>query len=104
MVRVSENVGKVFKGGGDYNTLSSLHTFPSHRELLKMRTRVPSTSGMTEIAAGPVSSVANYPSALPYRLSLLQPATLLTCSFNASHCMPAIVRYYCTSQVTVPKD
>ena len=54
---------------------------------------------MTEIAAGSLSSIANYPPALPYRISLLQPATLVTCSFNASHCMPAIVLYQKTENV-----
>ena len=58
-----------------------------------MGTCVPSSSGMTEIAAGSLSSIANYPPALPYRIPLLQPATLVTCSFNASHCMPVIVLY-----------
>ena len=65
---------------------------------------VPSTSGVSEIAACPPSAIADDPSALPspsHLLSLLQSVTLLACSLDASPCMPAVVLYYCIFQGTV---
>ena len=66
-----------------------------------MRTCVPSTSGMSEIAAFPPSPVANIPSALMSPTSSPSSVTLLACSLSASSYMPAVVRYYCTFQGTM---
>ena len=63
------------------------------------------TSSMYEIAACPPSSFANDPSILPsHKLpSHLQSVTHLTCSLDASPCMPAVVLYYCNFQGTKEK-
>ena len=61
-----------------------------------MRTCVPSTSGMSEIAAFPPSPVANIPSALMSPTTSPSSVTLLACSLSASSCMPAVVLYYWT--------
>ena len=60
---------------------------------------------MYEIAACPPSSFANDPSILPsHKLpSHLQSVTHLTCSLDASPCMPAVVLYYCNFQGTKGK-
>ena len=44
----------------------------------------------------------SFGSTTSHPLSLLQSVTLLACSLDASPCMPAVVRYYCTFQGTVP--
>ena len=64
---------------------------------------VPSTTGVSEIAACPPSPIADNPSALPsptFSPSSSQ-LTLLACSPNASTCMPAVVLYYCAFQGTI---
>ena len=59
----------------------------------------PATSGMNETAARPPSPIADDPSApLTHLLPLLQSATLLARSLDASPCTPAVVMYYCTFQ------
>ena len=66
---------------------------------------MPSTSDINDIAACPLSSTADSPSALPSpSSSLLQSVTLLACSLNAHPYMLAIVLYYCTLQGTVLKN
>ena len=59
---------------------------------------VPSTSGVSEIVACPPSPIADDPLALPssHLLSLLQSVFLLSCSLDASSCMPAAILYYYT--------
>ena len=76
-------------------------------ESSKEQESVPSTSGVSEIAACPLFPTADNPLALPpisipsHLLSLLQSVTLFACSLNVSPCMPAVVLYYCTFQGTV---
>ena len=43
----------------------------------------------------------SFSSTISHLLSLLQSATLLACSLDASPCVPAVVLYYCTVQDTV---
>ena len=50
---------------------------------------MPSTSGVSESAACPLSPMADYPSAPSPTCSLLQSVTLLACSLDA--CVPAVV-------------
>ena len=63
----------------------------------------PSTSCVSEIVACPPSPIADDPSALPssHLLSLLHSVFLLSCSLDASSCMPAVMLYYYTFQDTV---
>ena len=59
---------------------------------------VPSTSGVSEIAACPPSPITGDPSAVP-SLPPLPPASgTLACSLDASPCVPAVVLYFCTFQ------
>ena len=64
---------------------------------------VPSTSGVSEIVACPPSPIADDPSALPssHLLAVLQSVTLLSCSLDASSCMPAVILHYYTFKGTV---
>ena len=62
---------------------------------------MPSMSGVNDIAACPLSPIADYPSALPSPMSSVSSVTLLACSLDASPCMPAVVLFYCTFQGTV---
>ena len=74
---------------------------PSRYELSKLQMRVTSASDVSEIAACPLSPIADDPLALPSSTpSILQSVTLLACSLNASPCMPTVVLYYCIFQVT----
>ena len=57
---------------------------------------VPSTSGVGEFVACPLSPIADDASAIPHHVSLVWSVTLLSCSLRASPCMPATVLYYCT--------
>ena len=58
---------------------------------------MPSVSGMSEIAACPLSPIADDPSALPSPTSSPY-SSLLACSLDASPCMPAVALHYCTFQ------
>ena len=53
---------------------------------------------MSEIAACPLSPIADDPSALPSLPPLPPPSvTILACSLDASPCMPAAVLYFARS-------
>ena len=63
---------------------------------------VPSMSGMSEIAACPVSYCwGSFSSTISHLPSLFWSVTLLACSLDASACMPVVVLYYCTFQGAV---
>ena len=66
---------------------------------------VPSASGMSDIAACPLSPIADGPSTLQSPSPLPPPlrVTLLACTLNASPWMPAVVLNYCTFQGTAHK-
>ena len=55
---------------------------PSSCELSKMRTCIPSTSGVSEIAACPSSPIADDPSALPSPTSSPPPVSNSSCLFT----------------------
>ena len=65
-----------------------------------------STSSMSEIAACPLSPVADNPfsSTISHLLPVLQSVTLPACSLDASPCMPTVVLYCCTLQGTALWD
>ena len=60
----------------------------------------PTTSGVSEIAACPLSPIADN-SALPSPTSSLPPVTLLACSLDASPCVPAVAPHYYNFQGTI---
>ena len=64
---------------------------------------VPSASGISELAACPLSPLCwqSFSSAISHLLSLLQSVTLLSCSLDASPCMLVVVLYYCMFWDTV---
>ena len=73
---------------------------PSSCKLSKMWTCILPTSGLGEMAAWLLCSLANDPSPLPSPpSSAFSSLTLLACLFDAGCCMPAAVLYYCTFKV-----
>ena len=71
-------------------------------ETIKEPEPVPSTSGVSEIAACPLRPITDNPSALLSPTSShLQSVTLPACSLDASPCMPVAVLYYHTFQSTI---
>ena len=82
-------------------TQTSLDYFFKRVESSKEPEPVPSKLDASEIAACPLSPIADDPLALPSPTpSILQSVTLLACSLNASPCMQTVVLYYCIFQGT----
>ncbi|XP_057401007.1 uncharacterized protein LOC130708084 isoform X1 [Balaenoptera acutorostrata] len=78
--------------------MSKSSTYEPSCELSKRRTCVPSTSGVSKIAALCLLLLRILQLYHLHLLALLQSVTLLACSLDASPWMPAVVLYCCTFQ------
>lgn len=91
VIMVLRNVARGFHGFQQECSKSSTYR-PSSWELSKMSTCVPSVSGMSDIAACPLSPIADDPSAWPSPPPRAPPSViLLACSLHVSPCVPNVV-------------
>ena len=97
--RETKHSGLIFSK--HYPHYSKSSTYEPSCELSKRRTCVPSTSGVSKIAALCLLLLRILQLYHLHLLALLQSVTLLACSLDASPWMPAVVLYCCTFQGTV---